>query len=77
MPPAGFEPATTTSDRPQSLALDRSVTGIGIRSPDRPVRGESLYLLSYPGPETKVIQNVREAVITNLYKTCKTWLENV
>ena len=27
-----------------------NVTHIGIRSPDRPVRCESLYLLSYPGP---------------------------
>jgi hypothetical protein len=37
MPPAGFESAIPASDRPQTLALDRSVTGIGIRSPDRPV----------------------------------------
>ena len=29
MPPAGFEPATPASDRPQTLALDRSPTGIG------------------------------------------------
>ena len=28
MPPAGFEPATPASDRPQTLALDRSATGI-------------------------------------------------
>ena len=38
MTPAGFETATPASDRPQTLALDRSATGIGkIRSPDRPV----------------------------------------
>ena len=37
MPPVGLEPAIPASDRPQTLALDRSVTGIGIRSPDRPV----------------------------------------
>ena len=29
MPPAGFEPATLVSDRPQTLALDRSAIGIG------------------------------------------------
>ena len=29
MPPAGFEPATPASDRPQTLALDRSATDIG------------------------------------------------
>ena len=29
MPPAGFEPAIPTGDRPQTLALDRSATGIG------------------------------------------------
>ena len=29
MPPAGFEPAVSASERPQTLALDRSATGIG------------------------------------------------
>jgi hypothetical protein len=29
MPPAEFEPATPVSDRPQTLALDCSTTGIG------------------------------------------------
>jgi hypothetical protein len=29
MPPAGFKPAIPASDRPQTLALDRSPTGIG------------------------------------------------
>ena len=29
MPPARFEPAILASDRPQTLALDRSATGIG------------------------------------------------
>jgi hypothetical protein len=29
MPPAGFEPAVLPSERPQTLALDRSATGIG------------------------------------------------
>ena len=32
MPPAGFEPVTPASDRPQSLALDRSATGISFVS---------------------------------------------
>jgi hypothetical protein len=31
MTPAGFECATPGSDRPQTLALDRSATGIGIK----------------------------------------------
>jgi hypothetical protein len=35
----------------------------GIRSPDRPARSESLYRLSYPGPDT--INSVRTAI-----KTC-------
>ena len=30
MPPAGFEPATPAGERPQTYALDRSATGIGI-----------------------------------------------
>ena len=29
MPPAWFEPVTSASDRPQTLALDRLATGIG------------------------------------------------
>jgi uncharacterized iron-regulated membrane protein len=30
MPPAGFEPTISASDRPQTLALDHVTTGIGI-----------------------------------------------
>jgi hypothetical protein len=29
MPPAGFEPAISTSERPQTLALERAATVIG------------------------------------------------
>jgi hypothetical protein len=29
MPPAGFEPTIPVSERPQTQALDRAVTGIG------------------------------------------------
>jgi hypothetical protein len=29
MPPAGFEPPIPAGNRPQTLALDRSATGIG------------------------------------------------
>jgi len=29
MPPAGFEPAVPTSERPATYAVDRAVTGIG------------------------------------------------
>ena len=46
-PQAGLEPATPASDWPQTLALDRSATGIGtIRSPDFEAHSESLYRLS-------------------------------
>ena len=38
MPPAGFEPATPASDRPQTIALDRSATGIGSRFDPRTVQ---------------------------------------
>jgi hypothetical protein len=30
MPLAGFEPTIAASERPQTLALDRAVTGIGL-----------------------------------------------
>ena len=54
MPTAGFELATSASDRSQTLALDCSATGIGrIRSPDRPARSELLYRLSYAGPQSR------------------------
>ena len=43
------QPQKAMGRRP--LALDRSATEIdGFRSPDRPVRSQSLYQLSYPGP---------------------------
>jgi hypothetical protein len=29
MPPAGFEPTTAASERPQTHVLDRAATGIG------------------------------------------------
>ena len=31
MPPVGFEPIIPASERPQTHALDRAATGIGIR----------------------------------------------
>jgi hypothetical protein len=50
-PPRGFEPATPASDRSHTLALDRSVTGIGgFDDRTAPARSESLYRLSYHGP---------------------------
>ena len=55
MPPAVVEPATPGSDRPQTLALHRSATGI--RSLDRPVRRESLHRLRYPGPRSGGVPN--------------------
>jgi hypothetical protein len=54
MPSVEFEPTIPVSERPKIHALDRTATGIGIRSPDRPARSELLYLLSYTGPEKKV-----------------------
>ena len=39
MPPAGFEPAILAGERRQTLALDRSATGIGIYLPYTDVNG--------------------------------------
>ena len=36
MPPAEFEPATPASDRPQTLTLDLSASGIGRFKPSNP-----------------------------------------
>jgi hypothetical protein len=43
-------PLPQRNSNPQTLALDRSATGIGTRSPERRARSESLYRLSYTGP---------------------------
>ena len=50
MSSAGFEPTIPASHRPHTLTLasDRSAIGIGFRFPDRSVRSQSLYRLSYP-----------------------------
>jgi hypothetical protein len=53
MPLVVFEPAIPASDRLQTLALERSASGIGkIRSPDPPARDESLCRLRHPGQHT-------------------------
>ena len=47
MPPAGFEPATPASDGQQTLALDRSATGIvGNQTPTVQSVAYSLFPLS-------------------------------
>jgi hypothetical protein len=46
--------AIPASDRPQTLALDRLATGIGVRSQDRPTHSQSLYRLSYPCPQVSL-----------------------
>jgi hypothetical protein len=57
MPPVGFEAKIPASERPQTDALDRAATGIGmIRYPDRPARSESLYRPSYRGPQSSGIK---------------------
>ena len=38
IPPVGFEPASPVSERPQTHALDRTATGIGIPGPSKPQR---------------------------------------
>jgi hypothetical protein len=55
MPPVGFEPAVTASERPQTYILDRTATGIGrIRYLDRTAVSESLYRLRYRGPHCRL-----------------------
>ena len=51
MPPAGYESAIPASDRPQTLALDRTATGIG-KDSNCPVCSDLLYRLSYSCPHT-------------------------
>ena len=51
MPPAVFETEIPASEWPQAHALDCTAIEIDFRTPDRPARSKSLYLLSYPGPK--------------------------
>ena len=52
MPPAGFKPAIPAGERPKPYTLEGAPTGIGgFQSADPPVRSESLYRLSSPGPQ--------------------------
>ena len=50
MPSAGFEPSTTVSDRPQTLALDGSATGIGFDPPTIQPIPSSYTHYAIPGP---------------------------
>ena len=63
MPPAGFDPATPASDRPQNLAFDRSANRIGRDSipRDRPTRSKLLYRLSYRGQRNVYTELNKEA----------------
>jgi len=47
MPPVGFEPTISASERPQTYALDRAATGNGLFM---------VYLLIFPVAQTNVSQ---------------------
>ena len=76
MPPEGFKPAIPASNRLQTLALDRSATGIGrIRSPNRPGYRELLYRLSYRGLPLPCLYNtfnpnLQSLFFLQLYSVC-------
>ena len=61
-----YVPATLTPGKIQEAGWAQSPSGrvrkvsplTGIRSPDRPARSESLYLLSYPSANTEIEGNV-------------------
>jgi hypothetical protein len=46
------------------LDVCENLVPTGIRSPDRPARSQSLYRLSYPGPNCQniLIEHLREAI---------------
>ena len=46
MPTAGFEPAIAASKRPQTHALDRATTGIGMLNPLNPELNPICFLLA-------------------------------
>jgi len=49
----GKDPVPIVQDAVWTVAENLTPTGIG--SPDRPARGESLYQLHYPGPQTGIV----------------------
>ena len=57
------QPQQAIGHRP--IALDRSATGIGTRSPDRPASTESLYRLRYPYPLTTT-RNLDQLQLTEI-----------
>jgi hypothetical protein len=67
MHPAGLEPTTAASGRPQTLALVRSANGIGFRSADRPARSKSLYQLKHLGPHNPDGQTAWLLRVDNCY----------
>ena len=67
MPPAGFEPAVPASDRPQTLALDRSATGIGRFDP-RTVQPVTSRYTNWATP-ARICQAVSD-LFWNIYAYC-------
>jgi len=42
---------------------EKNLVPTGMRSPDRPARNESLYRLSYPGPQNRVVHFVTSCTV--------------
>jgi hypothetical protein len=70
MPPAGFEPATTATKRPQTYALDRAATEIGGNKYSEPI-----YCITFQYSFSATLYRIRklhfEFPITLLHNMCK------
>ena len=69
MPPAGFEPAIPAGDRPQTHALDRSATGIGLTRTSAYFNAHKLLLNRPKNAENKCVcrtnKHLKEDKFTN------------
>jgi hypothetical protein len=77
MPPVGFEPTILISERPKTHALDRTATGIGLRSPDRTANSEWLYRQSYSSPRVMyrpftclIAEEIMNVTVCKVFSDC-------
>ena len=56
MPPVGFEPTISTSERPQTYALDRAATGTGMYIYNKLIAGITLkFILPFNFKFTEIL----------------------
>ena len=73
MHPAGFEPATPASNRPQTLASNGSATGIGIRSPAIQPAASRYFEYAMPSPVNSTVVCLTEQLYVYMNSYMFNW----